>query len=82
MATFANNSVVQPLLTDLYQITMAYAYWRNGKVKDRAVSDLFFRRNPFAGEFTVFAGLEACLEYVKNFSITESGTEAVVMNVS
>ena len=24
------NSVVQPLLTDLYQITMAYAYWKSG----------------------------------------------------
>ena len=26
------NSVVQPLLTDLYQITMAYAYWKSGKL--------------------------------------------------
>ncbi len=25
------NSVVQPLLTDLYQITMAYAYWKSGR---------------------------------------------------
>ena len=69
-----SNPLVQPLLTDLYQITMAYAYWRSGKVKDRAVFDLFFRKNPFGGEFTVFAGLEECVHFVKNFKISESGT--------
>ena len=67
------NSVIQPLLTDLYEITMAYSYWKGGKVNDKAVFDLFFRRNPFGGEFTIFAGLEACLQYVKHFSISESG---------
>ena len=37
------NPVVQPLLTDLYQINMAYAYWKAGRIEDRAVFDLFFR---------------------------------------
>lgn len=31
------NPMVTPLLTDLYQFTMAYAYWKAGKHKDRAV---------------------------------------------
>ena len=38
------NSVVQPLLTDLYQITMAYAYWKSGKTDDVATFDLYFRQ--------------------------------------
>ncbi|XP_014252638.1 nicotinate phosphoribosyltransferase isoform X7 [Cimex lectularius] len=66
------NAVVQPLLTDLYQITMAYAYWKSGRVKDVAVFDLFFRQNPFQGEFTIFAGLEECLKFLQNFHYSDS----------
>lgn len=67
-----SNPLVQPLLTDLYEITMAYAYWKSGKVMDNAVFDLFFRRNPFHGEFTVFAGLEECVHFVRNFHYSDS----------
>ncbi|XP_058792904.1 nicotinate phosphoribosyltransferase isoform X2 [Phymastichus coffea] len=69
------NGVVQPLLTDLYQITMAYAYWKNGKMNDHAVFDLFFRKNPFRGEFTVFAGLEECLKFLDKFHYSDSDIE-------
>jgi hypothetical protein len=31
------NPMVSALLTDMYQISMAYAYWKAGKHKDRAV---------------------------------------------
>ena len=55
----------------MYQITMAYAYWKNGKHEDRAVFDLYFRRNPFGGEYTVFAGLEEVLLFLDNFSYTD-----------
>lgn len=69
------NGVVQPLLTDLYQITMAYAYWKSGKIDDQSVFDLFFRTNPFHGEFTIFAGLEECLKFLDNFHYSESDIE-------
>ncbi|KAG7310578.1 hypothetical protein JYU34_003371 [Plutella xylostella] len=69
------NGIVQPLLTDLYQITMAYAYWKSGKVDDVAVFDLFFRTNPFHGEFTIFAGLEECLKFLENFHYSDSDIE-------
>ncbi|XP_053613392.1 nicotinate phosphoribosyltransferase isoform X2 [Plodia interpunctella] len=69
------NGIVQPLLTDLYQITMAYAYWKSGKVNDVAVFDLFFRNNPFQGEFTIFAGLEECLKFLQNFHYSDSDIE-------
>ncbi|TVU43995.1 hypothetical protein EJB05_03419 [Eragrostis curvula] len=65
------NPMVTPLLTDLYQFTMAYAYWKAGKHLDRAVFDLYFRKSPFGGEFTIFGGLEECIRFIANFKITE-----------
>ncbi|XP_023007036.1 nicotinate phosphoribosyltransferase 2-like [Cucurbita maxima] len=65
------NPMVTPLLTDLYQFTMAYAYWKAGKHNERAVFDLYFRKNPFGGEYTVFAGLEECIRLIANFKFTE-----------
>ena len=37
------------LLTDLYQLTMAYGYWKSGRADHEACFHLFFRRHPFAG---------------------------------
>lgn len=59
-------------LTDLYQLTMAYAYWKAGRRNDRAVFDLFFRKSPFSGEFTIFAGLSECIKFLESFHYTES----------
>ena len=58
---------------DLYQITMAYGYWKNNKKDDIAVFDLFFRKNPFRGEFTIFAGVEECIKFLDNFKFSEEG---------
>uniref|UniRef100_A0A1D1Y3Y9 Nicotinate phosphoribosyltransferase n=1 Tax=Anthurium amnicola TaxID=1678845 RepID=A0A1D1Y3Y9_9ARAE len=65
------NHMVTPLLTDLYQFTMAYAYWKAGKHGERAVFDLFFRKNPFGGEYTIFGGLEECIRLIANFKFEE-----------
>ena len=53
------------LLTDLYQLTMAYGYWKLGKSDQEAVFHLYFRNNPFKGGFSVACGLEAAVDYVK-----------------
>lgn len=66
------NALVTPLLTDLYQITMAYAYWKNNRHEEPAVFELFFRKNPFGGEYTVCAGLDECLKHLDSFKFSES----------
>jgi nicotinic acid phosphoribosyltransferase len=64
---------------DLYQITMAYAYWKAGKISDTAVFDLFFRKNPFHGEFTIFAGLDECLKFLENFHYSVTGNFPLIL---
>ncbi len=59
------------MLTDFYQITMSYAYWKAGVHQEEAVFDLFFRKNPFKGEFAIYAGLEEKLRLVENFHFSD-----------
>ncbi|XP_065811774.1 nicotinate phosphoribosyltransferase isoform X2 [Labrus bergylta] len=66
---------VPPLLTDLYQFTMAYAYWRAGRHQEPAVFELFFRDNPFGGGFSLFAGLHDCLLFLRSFRFTHEDVE-------
>ncbi len=55
------------LLTDLYQITMAQGYWKLGRAEREAAFHLFFRKSPFQGGYTVVAGLEYIVEYLRQF---------------
>lgn len=59
------------LLTDFYQVTMAYAYWKSGKAEQEAVFNLFFRKHPFEGGFTIAAGLEYVVDYCGSLKFTE-----------
>lgn len=60
------------LLTDLYQMTMSYGYWKSGFENKEAVFHLFFRRAPFHGGFSIAAGLESAINYLENFRFSES----------
>lgn len=55
------------LLTDLYQVTMAYGYWKTGMTDREAVFNLYFRQNPFNGGFTIACGLDHVVDYLQNF---------------
>lgn len=60
------DTVISPLYTDLYQLTMAQAYYQNGMKDKVAGFDYFFRKVPFKGGYVVFAGLQELLQMLKN----------------
>ncbi|MDH3590242.1 MAG: nicotinate phosphoribosyltransferase [Planctomycetota bacterium] len=62
------------LLTDLYQLTMAYGYWKLGRAHDEAVFHLTFRRNPFGNGFAIAAGLAAAADLLDEFAFTGEDT--------
>lgn len=70
-----SNPLVTPLLTDMYQISMAYGYWKGGKADDNSVFDLFFRKSPFRGQFCLFAGLDEVLKLLDSFRFTQSDVD-------
>src|SRR5947207_3267000 len=53
------------LLTDLYQLTMAYGYWKSGMAEREAVFHLAFRKPPFEGGYAIACGLSSAIDYVK-----------------
>jgi len=63
------------LLTDLYQLTMAYSYWKSGKDRDDAIFHLFFRENPFDGGYTIAAGLEQAVTYLEALRFSDDDLE-------
>lgn len=71
MAEKIENSIINSaLFTDFYELTMAQGYWKNG-MNQQVVFDMFFRRQPFRGGFSVFAGLETLLEALTDFTFSE-----------
>ncbi|MGZ3632822.1 MAG: nicotinate phosphoribosyltransferase [Parachlamydiaceae bacterium] len=60
------------LLTDLYQLTMSYGYWKKGLDRKEAVFHLFFRKRPFHGGFTIAAGLESVVGFIERFHFDSS----------
>jgi nicotinate phosphoribosyltransferase len=55
------------LLTDLYQLTMAYGYWHAGRAEREAAFHLYFRTAPFGGGYAVACGLDAAADYLAGF---------------
>jgi nicotinate phosphoribosyltransferase len=79
------GAVTSALFSDFYELTMAQGYWKL-RQSGRAVFDVFFRRHPFGGGYSVFAGLEpllrdleslrfsgADLAYLESLGLFESG---------
>ena len=54
---------------------MAYSYWFNGRHDEPSVFDLYFRKNPFHGEFTVYCGLDESVRLIANFRFTDEQVE-------
>ena len=59
------------MMTDLYQLTMMSGYVRHGMQDSRACFDLFYRRQGETTAYTLAAGLEQAIDYIKNLHFDE-----------
>ena len=57
------------LLTDLYELTMMQGYFERGS-KEKVVFDMFFRSNPCKAGYSIAAGLEQVIDYIKGLHFT------------
>ncbi len=60
------------MLIDFYEFTMGQIYFDKGEANKKAYFDVFFRKNPFKGGYTISGGLDKIIEYIKNFHFTDS----------
>ena len=56
------------MMTDLYELTMMYGYWKHGMAQNKAVFDLFYRRQGDTTAHAVAAGLEQAIAYIKELA--------------
>lgn len=59
------------LLTDLYELTMAYSYWKVGVADQEGTFTHFFRNNPYEGGYVVACGLESVVKMLNEFRFTQ-----------
>lgn len=65
-----NDSRNLSMLMDSYELTMAYAYFKQGMEHKEAVFDCFYRNNPDNGGYCVVAGLEQLVDYITTMHFT------------
>jgi nicotinate phosphoribosyltransferase len=63
------------LLTDLYELTMAYGYWKSGTWEREAVFLHHFRKPPFGSGFTIACGLAPVIEFLERFRFADDDLE-------
>ena len=63
------------MMTDLYQLTMMYGYYKHGMKDNIAVFDLFYRQNRDNCAYSVMAGTESAIEYINNLRFTDDDIE-------
>ncbi len=54
------------MVMDFYEMTMANGYFNSKVLDTRAVFDVFYRNNPDEAGFSIFAGLEQVIDYIKD----------------
>ena len=62
------------LLTDLYELTMMQGYFKN-HTNPTVVFDAFFRKNPFDSSYSIAAGLEQAIEYIKDLHFSQEDVD-------
>lgn len=69
-----NENLSSALFTDFYELTMAQGYWKDN-MNQKVVFDMFFRKNPFNGGFSILAGNETLMDHIMNFRFSKEDIE-------
>ncbi|MCS7049178.1 MAG: nicotinate phosphoribosyltransferase [Verrucomicrobiae bacterium] len=59
------------LWVDRYELSMAWVYWREGRAREPATFDYFFRTLPFGNGYAVFAGAATLVEWLESYRFDE-----------
>lgn len=59
------------MMTDLYQLTMMYGYYKCGMRDNLATFDMFYRSKDATTHYAIMAGVEQLIEYVENLHFDE-----------
>ena len=54
------------MVMDFYELTMSNGYFREQDRDARVAFDVFYRKNPDGGGYSIFAGLEQIIEYIQD----------------
>ncbi len=63
------------LLTDLYELTMMQGYFKHKTANETVIFDLFYRSNPCGNGYSIMAGLEQAIKYVRELHFTRNDIE-------
>lgn len=66
------DSMNLSILTDFYELTMSNGFFENGAKDVIGVFDIFYRKVPDGGGFSIFAGLEQAIDYMENMHFTDN----------
>ncbi len=65
----------ETMIVDMYEIPMSQTYFDTGDKDTYVYFDVFFRKNPFNGGYTVSGGLDNIIDFINNFQYTDSDIE-------
>ena len=63
------------MVMDFYEMTMSNGYFMADDQKTRVVFDVFYRKNPDGGGYSIFAGLAQIVDYIQNFHFDKEDIE-------
>ena len=63
------------LLTDLYELTMMQGYFKNENANVTVIFDMFYRTNPLDSGYSIMAGLEQVIQYIKELHFSNEDVE-------
>ncbi len=72
---FGMNEMNYSMLCDFYQLTMGNGYYKSKNAEKTAYFDMFFRRVPDGGGYTIAAGLQQVVEYINGLHFSDEDIE-------